>query len=673
MSPMKYYLLALLTIAVSQLHAQTRKMSLVARVQPREVCLKWFPADYEQLKLLVEKGATVSRVELSTMQEPGTVNYDNAVQTRIEPADSRYQALDPNAPETAKIASLLEPFLSAEQPTGKEAQNFAFVLATLENSISATFGKVIGCELTDLDVEKNKIYAYRVRIEGVPDAYITVRTNQPTAYPEIDNLVLTLDKKNTVELKWKAKKYTEFGYGFLLEKSLDAPREGSYLTETPYVPARTDDELPDKDDFFRDEQLTEGKTHYYRLVGLNYFGERAMFSEWKKIYVPNHVHAEVSIDSIYAQDATRIVRGMASGHGRKPMNIAKYILLRSSAQQGRYEVVETRAFADSVFSFTVPMPKTGDQFYYKVAAASKDNDSVVSLSYYFFTLDQEPPAKPAGLTGTVDSSGIVRLVWTAPPDNDLQGYRIYRANARHEDFTERNTDLSLQTAFTDTLRLDNLTSEVYYCLRAVDKNYNNSDFSDTLLLIKPDTIAPVAALLSRPLVRDSIISLSWINSPSADIALNYLIRDTGGTTDTLTKWTGETAMFTDRAVIPGKSYSYRIVTSDKSSNRASSQPRQLVYEPGYRKPLPAVKGAANRNAKSIVLNWTLPEERVFSFQIYRAENGSPLSLIKTVEDPACVLFTDKDISIGETYVYTVKYILTSGIHSLPSERIAISY
>jgi len=673
---MKNTVLLTLLLICNGVFSQTqgKTMSVVVKVERNQVLLKWFPSSFDDLKQLIDKGAAIDRVETKSKSNPETVDFTGATSFKIDPAQSRFNALDKNAPEINKFQALLEPLLQKEKPASDEAKNYAFALAILENSVSESFGELLGCQLKDASISKGKTYAYRIQIDGVKTAYAVISTGDLTEYPKIDNFTVSLDQKKAVELRWNSKKYQELGYGFQLEKSIDSPKEGNYMTAQPYVPARSQDVKEGNDDFFRDLDLKEGKTHYYRLIGLNYFGQPAMYSEWQKIYIPNHVHADVYIDSIYAKGQERIVFGGATSYESKAKNISGYALYQSKQKDSGYQLLETKKTTDSTFTFSVKMEKTGDQFYYKVVGFSADNDSVYSLPNYFFTLDQEAPNAPTAITGTIDSLGLVRLHWTAPKDTDLQGYKILRANAKNEDFTERNNTFSLSTDYIDTVRLDNLTSEIYYCIRSVDQNYNNSVCSDTIILIKPDTIAPVASRLTTIDLKDSVLNLTWSNSPSTDIANNILLRVSNHKIDTLLTWNNQTQIaFTDNKLIPGHSYEYQIITVDKSKNRSVSEIRNINYEPGYRNPVQSFNAVTNRNTKAIDLSWTPPTEEVYSYQIYRTTGDSKPILIKTIEDSKSTSFTDRQINIGNQYKYYVKYILQSGIHSLPSKRVEVTY
>lgn len=659
-----------LVIQSGKLYAQ-QPLTVVTKVTKGEVRLKWLPTGYDAMRSLIKEGCTVEIVELSSTTAQ-TADYSTGEKIVISEAWTRLALLSPSDTATQRILTILDPFTAAKTPDTKESRDFAFALAVLELTVSEGLSRAVGCQLT-ASTKPGKRYGFRITVKGLAPVFAEVDADNITTYPAISDFTAKIDRKKTVELTWTAKQYQSYGYAFHVEKSIDAPKPGTHLTETPYFPMRTEHEKADKQDFLRDEKLQEGKTHYYRLVGLNYFGEEAYFSEWQKIYVPHHLNAEVYIDTVYADKQTRVVAGTAYRLSNEPMNLKAFVLLRSDKRDGTYTVVQEKTTTDTNFRFTVDMLKTGDQFYYKVAAVSTDNDSVYSTASYLFTLDQEPPAKPTGLSGTINEKGIVSLSWVAPGDNDLQGYRIYRANHKKEDFTERNTDLSTGTTFTDTVLLNNLTPEVYYCVKAVDRNFNNSPFSDTILILKPDTIAPVAALLSKPVMQDSVILLSWINSPSEDVKTNVLVRYTGTTADTLLRWSDTMTVFTDKKITAGTSYRYTILTGDKAGNKSEGTPRQLYYEPGYRKPLSGFKAEARPEEKLIRLSWSPPDGDVFSYQIYKATAEGKLTLLKTIEDPTTTVFDDKQVSSGKAYKYNIKYTLKSGIHALPTKAVQVGF
>jgi fibronectin type 3 domain-containing protein len=494
-------------------------------------------------------------------------------------------------------------------------------------------------------------------VDKLAPAYIYVDAYQNTFYSEIPDFELILDRKRTVAINWNSKAIQSESLGFLVEHSIDKQQEGEYLSELPYIPFKSQFEKEDKKASVVDNPK-QGHWHYYRVIGLDPFGHASLKSEWKRIYVPLLVNAHVQIDTIIAQDSKRHIHVSASSLG--DMHIDRWNLLRSEQKDSGFEVMETKPFSDSTDQFSIVGKSSGDHYYYKLQAINQD-DTVTSLAYYFFTLDQIPPTPPSELNGTIDSSGIVQLFWVASTDDDVRGYKVYRANQKREEFIERTTRLSTRLSFVDTLALDNLTSEVYYYVKSIDLNYNVSVESDTLLLFKPDTIAPMPAALKSVGMKDESMLIRWANSDSKDLSHTCLIRNE---VDTFLLALDQVE-FIDSSLVAGNHYSYQLVCEDKSGNQSRSQVIGQYFETGYRMALEAFEVEANPEENYVSLSWNAPQDEVYAYQLFRAKNDGSLRLYKTL-DPTHVEFIDTQLSIGTKYTYSIKYVNQNGIHSLPS-------
>lgn len=647
---MKTLLLLLIFVATS---TYAQDLVLLSKVTDDSIAIKWLANDFKQLQLIT-KGATVSRVESTQRTNFETVNFTGAKQWKIQPTKERIQALGASE-ENEKFQTLFEPL---EGTSNAEAQNFAMLTNTIENMVNPRYQFVLGNILVDKEIDKNKTYVYKVEVQGIKPAYIYVDAYQNTYYYNIDEFELGLDRKRTVTVQWNSNAVQSESLGFLIEHSMDEEREGAYLNELPHIPFKSQFEVEDKLATVIDN-AEQGHWHYYRVIGLDPFGYPSLKSKWKRIYVPLLINADVYIDTIIANDTERIVKGI-TGIYEKNTRIDSWELLRSEQKDTGYEVVGTQPFEDTITTFTLKSKASGDHFYYQLRAINKD-DTVSSLPYYFFTLDQIPPVAPSELAGEIDSSGIVQLRWTASTDDDIRGYKVFRGNQMNEEFIERTTRLSTDLSFTDILALDNLTSEVYYFVKSIDLNYNISRESDTILLLKPDTIPPMAAAFKRIAIADTSIVVSWANSQSSDLFKTLLIRNK---VDTISLEAGQTT-FTDFDVFPARHYSYELLTLDKSQNKSVSQPISQYYETGYRKPLSGFDAQVNRDENQVQLTWVAPKEDVFSYQLFRSKNNGKLGLYKTL-DPSEVHYIDTQLSIGTRYTYSIKYINQKGIHSLPA-------
>lgn len=639
------------------MNGSSQDLVLAHSITEDSISIKWIPSDFEQYKL-ISNGAKVSRIESSELQNYQSLDFKNAIIWEIEPVKTRYENLDPLVDGNEKMSALLDPLF--EKKGSAELENFAFGTALIENIVNPSFQFVLGNIVVDKSFKKNKTYVYKIEVAGFETAFITINTKKQTVYSSINDLELSLDAKKTVDLEWMAKRYEKEAFGFQIEHSIDEIQEGNYLTETPFLPFTSDQQVSGTKTQYRDTP-EPGHFHFYRLHGLNLFGHPSLVSEWKKIYVPLLINAVVSIDTVYANHTQRHINGTV--HNSEKAHLLHTSLLRSKERGGNYERIQRIDFKDSIVQFTINEPKTGDHFYYKIMLSNKD-DSVFSVPRYLFTLDQEAPDPPTNLAGTIDSNGVVSLSWDQPQDHDILGYRVFRANTKKEEFIEKTTELKMELLFHDTLPLDNLTSEVYYSLQTVDLNYNQSNQSDTLLLLKPDTIAPIPAVLKNVLQADKRLKISWTNSDSDDVKENSLIRTSAQGRETVLVWTDTVSGFVDTNIVPGSNYEYEIVTRDESLNASNSGRFSKYYEPGYRNELAGFKAEVDLSKKLIVLSWEAPDDDVFSYQIFRGKEGEKVLPLKTLSGDGVFRFEDRNVRINNKYVYTVKYVNLEGIHSL---------
>ena len=68
--------------------------------------------------------------------------------------------------------------------------------------------------------------------------------------------------------------------------------------------------------------------------------------------------------------------------------------------------------------------------YFKIRAIG-DNNQTESFSILVQLYDETPPAVPVGLTGKIDSAGIVRLEWKANTEKDLGGYHVFKSTEKN--------------------------------------------------------------------------------------------------------------------------------------------------------------------------------------------------------------------------------------------------
>lgn len=667
----------LLTTSVICIHcfavSQTNStFPVISHTTKDSVFIKWVPKDIHMFNAILENGV---RVTISA--ENDRTNFTNGQKIDLEPVVKKWEKWDLS---NEKLDRVHEIQLGVKTAIGrdKKAQDYAFTIASLESALSFEMNLLSDLMIGIARPKGGQAFAVKVEIKGY-DPVIQTIENKVAKLAEVPTLTGKVDRKKTATISWNADSVVTEYLGFQIERKIDNGKFEKILA-SPFVNFKTNTEKADRLASYRDEKLQQGKTYTYKIYGINYFGIKGQYSNEVKIYLPRLVNAIVNIDTVRSKGYDReITVSISKDVDSLPLLVNRLVLMRSDSLLTNYTLVEQRFLKPNEtkvqFKTTSLLP-SGDRNYFKVFAFSPDNDTAYSTPYYYFTLDQEPPAAVSNLKGIIDSLGHVTLTWTKPKDNDLLGYRVYRANLKTEEFVERTSSLQLKTVFLDTLNLNTLTNDVYYFAVAVDKNYNNSPNSDTVLVIKPDTIPPSEPFLISLRKAGIKIDIEWQNSTSKDVEKSYLLRKTDLRTDTILVWKNdEFNHYLDSTFTFSKDVSYSILAVDQSNNQTSSKSRSLFVEPGFRAALNNVKASPNRSTKAVDLSWTKPQIDVFQYFIYRKKGEGSFHLIATVSSDAvpAMKYEDKTVSISNDYEYLIQYQSQDGFRSLKHEPVKVRY
>ncbi len=287
--------------------------------------------------------------------------------------------------------------------------------------------------------------------------------------------------------------------------------------------------------------------------------------------------------------------------------------------------------------------------------------------------DTTPPAKPTGLTGTIDSNGVVTLKWNMGKEEDLYGYLVYFANSKEHVFTPITKGFLVDTTFIDTISLNSLTNKVYYTIVAFDLNRNASPYSDTLALARPDTIRPVPPVIGSYSVTDSSVTFYWSPSSSEDADSQFVYRkEISGNWELLSKFDNKTDTYTDTTVKRLKRYLYSVETMDFSKLKSGkSFPLKVrVYDSGIRNLIYAFSAELSKDKKSVHLKWQQKSPNNSKVIIYRNYNNNGLQMYSSTAG-SINSYDDYDIQTGN-YEYAIKVVLNNGTESPISKLISIN-
>ena len=300
----------------------------------------------------------------------------------------------------------------------------------------------------------------------------------------------------------------------------------------------------------------------------------------------------------------------------------------------------------------------------------------------------DPPAKPTGLTGTVEYDNVA-LSWDDPNDSTITGYEILRRNKAIDDpgvfhSVEADTGGSEQ-AYTDASVA--ASSKYVYRIKAINahgksprSSYFNANTPAAPPPPEPETQDPPAQPtgLTSAVTHDSV-TLSWSN-PDDDSINGYRILRLNRAEDDLGDFhvhvnnTGTAAIsYTDTDVEPEQRYVYRI----KALNDGGESPRSGYTNadtPAAPAPAEDVQGDADENVPAapanlftaathnqVLLNWSNPnDDSITGYRILRGPDADNLATLVDNTASTNTSYMDDSVESETTYVYALQAHNSSG-------------
>ncbi len=234
-----------------------------------------------------------------------------------------------------------------------------------------------------------------------------------------------------------------------------------------------------------------------------------------------------------------------------------------------------------------------------------------------YIVDSLPPAPPTGMKGSIDTSGLVKISWNRGPEADIIGYRVYWANDTLAEFSQLTGEVFAGTIYGDSINIKTLSEYAYYKIVAVDHRYNHSQYSKILKLQKPDVVPPAAPLITKYEQGQLTVNFSWINSTSDDVVNHKLERKYEDEEwKKVAVFAKKEKEYTDKDLLAGKAYAYRIVALDDAGNKSMSKDLEITaVDRGKREDIQGFKVVTN-NGNSL-LEWKYEQAGNFVFVIYK--------------------------------------------------------
>ncbi|PXY46021.1 fibronectin type III domain-containing protein [Flavobacterium hydrophilum] len=646
------------------------EIQVIARVQKDKILLRWAVTTPLAWKKLNTYGYTLERYTVTrdnkTLTQPEKLVLAKLI--KPEPLEAWEKLIESND-NAAIIAQAIYGESFAIEGGGtiqnivnlseENEQRFTFALFSADKDFETA--KKAGLGFEDKTAKMNEKYAYRI-MSNVPEnelnidyggIFVGLKEYEPLPKP-LDFTVHFTDKSSM--LSWNFKTLSQVYGSYYIERSTDK-KTFERITDKPYTSLNQENENNNR--IFYVDSIANNKPYSYRIQGISPFGELSPYSavitgKGSTIlkFVP---HLKVKD---FKDDTTVTLSWEFPEEG--DTEISGFELNRSDSDDKNYTTVVKNIPAKNR---SVTYNKLSSTNYFTITAIGKQGSNRTSFPMLVQPVDSIPPSRPEGLKGIIDSLGVVKLSWTANKEKDLLGYRIYKGNTAQEEFSQMTVSPHESIAYEDKVQIKNLNPKVYYKIIAVDNRYNMSDFSEVLIIKKPDVIPPTSPIFSDFEIKEGAVFLEWVNSQSEDAVSHQLYRKENDQKD----WTlildtkNKEEKYQDKTVVEGNTYRYAIFAKDESNLTSKASPEMAVFVPKY-SVMPAIKGffaQVNKTTNTIDLSWEYANTEVNGFEIYKASDTEPLQLIQVLNGKIKRL-SDPTITINTNYKYGIRAVFKDG-------------
>lgn len=659
-----YLLVLLVSIAKAQpdtladqpvpVQSQELFLTLIHQMQDDSVVLRWAPSRIDGWITGMNNGYTIQKLELDADMEP-VGEWDTLVTDLILPHSVEdFKTEIANNPEDIFLAAAAESMYGFQMEYGDTYGNNAegksifdlaeeyqdrFAICLLSADLSARGASGLGWRWVDKKIKPNTRYVYRVYVPGedslalsLDASLIAERDSYRLEAPIVADI---LEKEGQVDLRLSRDINDRYFSAYYIEKSTNN-RLWTRLNDVPFVQPLTDHKIGNKEFIiYRDTALVNYTPHWYRVVGITAFGEitkpstatKAMGRDRTPPRIPDRMMAKMNED---------LQMEIQWEYDEEPDDIKGFILARSKRPFDPQTPVHEYELPAGTRSYIDLVPSTLAHNFYTLYVLDTASNVTYTQATFGSYIDSMPPAPPTGITYEIDSSGHTIVKWDVGPEEDLLGYHVYFGNSKGHYLTNVTKLVLQDTIFRDTFDLNSLTETAYFRVTALDFNYNVSDYSEWLEVVKPDIVPPSSPVITDHKYSDKGIEILYEQSSSKDVVGHILYRqkedDTWKEVDRVDghQPKGMLADYDD-ALVPGKLYRYRVAAIDDAGN--ISKP---TFNYTARTKLPVIAGEiesfeVEEADKKAVLSWSYIGREDDVVRVYRSTAGKDFQLIRSYD------------------------------------------
>lgn len=575
----------------------------------------------------------------------------------------------------------------------EQTQRQAMAYMAAERSIDAA--DALGLRFVDRDVKKGETYTYRIECL-IPEemALTAIKILDVPCRP----FVRSDDEKIPPIEIYQNGPFTAFVYwpknrlsGYYIERSTDNGRSWKALNTSPIFGYNPDKETYEvlgneiasllEDHVGIIDSLQLNVKYIYRVKAFDAFSDFAPERRSETFEMEDIIPPAVPVlDFITAEDNK--VCTLNWFMDKQDEDLKGFVVTFSPDPEGPWDKV-TGLLPPTARQWIDKNAHDRGRGYFRVFATDNNNNFSFSLSQINNIEDDVPPTPPTGLTGVVDTAGVVFMQWNENPERDILGYRVYFANQTDHDFIQKTGRRVEDTVFTDTITRKTLTKRIFFYVVAEDNSHNFSKPSDTLAMPVPDIIPPGIAVLQDHTQDGESVTFKWLQSTSEDVAYYYIYRKL----DNEAQWRcvriitpdelepDEEIVFTDYPEPSAKNYNYCIEVLDDSRLSSGKTGQTTVRFRGagtVEIPL-TLKAELNKAKTCVKLDFTYEYESKNSYYgvIYKSVDDGPAYALASFRRGENT-YTDCKVKPGQKTTYHIQMFLGNGKRSQASKATTVN-
>lgn len=660
----------------------------MAKAYGDSVVIRWAPGNATAWKLCNDSGYQVIRTDYSDPKRPvNTLLTSKAflpmslaqMETNLD-TTNKYTAIAVQAMygNNFELSNVPPSTFAGKIGEGRSAMNFRFTFAMMSADFSAPVASALALRWVDKQVKKGGNYRYLIFSHGADKDYLVDSVavsvinikSKKEAVPQ-GLKAYGFDRK--IELHWNRRQLPGYD-AYNIERSDDNGKNYHLVNKNPFYspyeppPAKKQDSLQGKiASVLRDHQVffdsipQNYKTYYYRISGLNAFGEQSPFTDTVAVHGIDLTPPLPPVIDSASNFSGNEIKISWTQHNASP-DLMGYVMTRSNNALGPFYPISSKLLDKGVSSFNDTAAIAHQPNYYEIIATDSAGNISYSLPKVAYLTDTIPPAPPTGITGFIDSSGIVHLKWNKNTEPDFKGYKVYYSYNPNYEFSQITHLETPNNSYTDTIPMNTLNRKVYYRVVAVDRNNNHSDYSDLAELSKPVVIPPSSPEPGNIAVDISGAHIEWFESRS-DGAAGYEIyrQEKGKDWQPIARldqdWSVKSLFFTDSTILPNTDYFYAAETIDSTGiHSARSFAVHIRFAEAHTLPMPDSPEAEwDDKQKTVKLNWQYDNDKDYFFIVYKGLQGGALVPWHSF-DKATLFYKDNQVKKG-SYQYAVKVVL----------------